>query len=67
MDATANYRYDALRYAPIRSELYPFEILGTTLRTDVPQLTIVQLSLEEAKDLHVSLGRLLANIGAANG
>jgi hypothetical protein len=62
MDALAKYRYDALRYMPIRNELYPIQVLGSTLRTDVPQTAIVELSLEEAKDLHTSLGEMIKNV-----
>lgn len=59
MDATAHYRYDAVRYFPAHSELYPIQILSSNERTDVPQSAVVQLSLEEAVDLYNSLGLLI--------
>lgn len=65
MDATAYYRYDAIRYLPVHSELYPFQILSSNERTDVPQTAVVQLSLEEAVDLYNSLGVLITR-GAMN-
>jgi len=56
MDATAYFRYAAVRYAPWSSADCPFEVVGNSTK----QVGIVQLNLEEAKDLHHALGLLIA-------
>lgn len=61
MEATANYRYEAVRFSPTHSENYPFQIVSSLVPL-VDQLLfqmVTDLTLEEAKDLHYSLGVML--------
>jgi len=56
MDATASFRYTAVRYAPWDSADQPFQVVGDSPK----QVGVIQLTLEEAKDLHNALGLLIA-------
>jgi len=62
MDTTATYRYDAVRFAPLHDEFRPFQVLGSTFRSDVPQYAVVELTLDEAIDLHEALGRMIPGV-----
>jgi hypothetical protein len=62
MDALAHYRYDAVRYAPYHSAAYPFQVVGGSKQRDISQTAIVQLTLEQAKDLHASLGAMIQGV-----
>jgi hypothetical protein len=54
-------RYDAVRYNPVYNRFQPLQILASSLRND--QSAVVAMSVDEARDLHRSLGVLLDNLG----
>jgi hypothetical protein len=60
MSVPPNYRYDAVRYSPILSERYPFQLVASSLSLSYP-VVVVDFTIEEAKDLHNSLGVMLNN------
>lgn len=61
MTVTAIFRYDAVRYSPIRSEEHPFQILSSN--TEVwPFMVAVELTVTQAIDLYDSLGVMISGV-----
>jgi len=67
MVVTANYRYDAVRFSPVHSENYPFQIISSAqpLRENPLFQVVTEMTVEEAVDLHHSLGVMI--LGVKNG
>jgi hypothetical protein len=60
MTVTATFRYEAVRFSPIHAEQYPFQVVATS--EAFPFFGVVELTLEEAQDLHKSLGMMIKGV-----